>query len=138
MTKAAFALDADNLPHRMTAAQVCELARCSKVTLWRRRKLDPDWLAPAPLQLGKDLVFAREDVTRALGLTGPQEGVKDADPPAPTPYVFDPDAARAYKQRTRTVRQPPRPASGRDISRAVRASAKAPALRLVADNAPTD
>ena len=68
MTKAAFALNPDNLPHRMTAAQVCELAGCSATTLWRRRRLDPTWLPAAPVQLGKSTMFDRAAVLVALCL----------------------------------------------------------------------
>lgn len=120
MTKAAFALNPDNLPHRMTAAQVCELAGCSATTLWRRRRLDPTWLPAAPVQLGKSTMFDRAAVLVALCLA--------QDAPANDQWNVDPDAIR--EARARKVRHPPA-TQGRDRPRAHGGPVAAPALRLV-------
>lgn len=120
----------EDLPLRMTATEVCALAHCSKVTLYRRRKANPAWLPMSPMKLGKEQLFDRADVLRALALTTEEHANDDGG------WEVDGDAIR--EARSGTLRQRPRPARGRDVPGAVRTPTKASALRLVADNAPAD
>lgn len=87
----ALAIDFNNLPPRLTTAQVCALAQCSETTLWRRRRQDPAWLPPAPVQLGRATMFDRAAVLKALGM------VEDA--PANDEWTVDPDAIRQARSR---------------------------------------
>ena len=106
----------DDLPLRMTAAEVCALARCSAVTLWRRRRADPTWLPAAAHQLSRELIFERAAVFKALGFD------HDDRPQEPAAgWKVDPDAIR--EARARQVRQPARAKGGRDVARAVRGAA---------------
>jgi hypothetical protein len=92
------AFDPANLPPILTTREVCQLAHCSAVTLWRRRRVDPTWLPLAPAQLGRELTFLREDVLRALGLAGGTRGSELEERLRPPP-VFDEAAFRAAKKR---------------------------------------
>lgn len=67
-----------DLPLRLTADEVAQLARCSKATIFRRRRLQPDWLPLSPMKMGRELLFERADVMKALALT-PEEPANDAD-----------------------------------------------------------
>jgi hypothetical protein len=113
-------IDPNNLPPRLSTAQVCALAQCSETTLWRRRKGDPKWLPAAPVQLGKSTMFDRAAVLKALGM------VEDAS--ANDEWTVDPDAIR--KARSRKVRHASTTAR-RDLSGAHGGSSAPPALRLV-------
>jgi hypothetical protein len=62
--------DVASLPMRMTTAEVCDLARFSPATFHRKRKADPSWLPASAVQGGRQLIFDREAVIRALGLRG--------------------------------------------------------------------
>ena len=113
-------LSFDNLPPRLTTAEVCELAKCSVTSLWRRRRQDPTWLPASPVQLGKSTMFDRDAVLRALGL------FKDAAPN--DQWTVDVDAIRAA--RARKVRNASA-ARRRDVQGPHGSARKAPALRLV-------
>ena len=115
-------LDYENLPPRLTTAEVCALARIAPVTLWRRIKAGV--LKLEPCDQGRSALFDRQAVLIALGM------VKDA--PAPN-WTFDPDAY--HQARSRKVRDAAS-AGGRHISRPVRGAAAAPSVRLVSDNPP--
>jgi hypothetical protein len=120
----------DALPMRLTTAEVCALARCSEITLWRRRKQDPTWLPVSKHKYGRENVFDREAVVKALGLQQDEQPHTEA-------AGWEVDAVAIREARTRTVRHGARAAGGRDVPRPVRDPHKAPAVRLVADNAAT-
>jgi hypothetical protein len=113
---------------RLTTAEVCELARCSEITLWRRRKLDPAWLPVSKHKYGRENVFDRDVVVRALGLQQDEQRPEEL-------AGWEVDAVAIREARSRTVRHGARAAGGRDVPRPVRDPHKAPAVRLVADNA---
>lgn len=119
-----------DLPLRLTADEVAQLARCSKATIFRRRRLQPDWLPLSPMKMGRELLFERADVIKALALA-PEEPANDADE-----WKVDGDAIR--KARSGALRERARPAGGRNLPGAVRAAAKASPIRLVSDNTSPD
>ncbi len=57
-------------PARYTASEVCRLAGYSKVTLWRRIK---DKRMPQPCDRGRERLFDKRAVDRALGLVTEKE-----------------------------------------------------------------
>ena len=85
----------ERLPMRMTSSEVCDLARFSKGTLWRRIKLG---LMPQYIDRGRECLFSRDAVLTALDLS-PVEA-----PPTNDPEVTA-DALRSY--RSRQVRHAP-------------------------------
>lgn len=73
-----------DLPLRLTTSEVCALMRFSARTLARRRREDPAWLPPSAVQGGRQTVFDREAVLKALGMRDdvqatPQQPAVDAD-----------------------------------------------------------
>lgn len=84
-----------NLPERMTTAEVCALARFSAQTLARRRRADPGWLPAAPVQGGKQTLYVRADVLKALGMTSHVQ----TETPAAAEWGFDADAFRQARSR---------------------------------------
>lgn len=63
-------------PARLTTSEVCELARYKRDTLWRRIR---EGKMPKPVDRGREALFDRAAVEKALGLQ-PQE-VKNAPSP---------------------------------------------------------
>ena len=118
--------DDPTLPRRLTTAQVCALAGYGPKTL--RRRLKAGALKIEPVDRGRENLFDRDSVLKALGMTD--------DAPISSPWDFDPDAFRQARARKVRHGSPP---SGRDIPRAVRGSATPAPLRLVPrDSAPAD
>lgn len=77
----------DSLPARLTASEVCHLAGYGRVTLGRRIR---DGKMPPPVDRGKERLFDRAAVYRALGMDqqfgkderrNPFEQALDALPP---------------------------------------------------------
>lgn len=91
----------DSLPPFLTAAEVCSLLRCSKISLWRKRKAQPAWLPAAPLQLGRETVFERAAVERALGLTSTSTPRMEAHEGSSGWEIVDPAAIRAAQDKAR-------------------------------------
>ena len=118
--------DLARLPMRLTTAEVCQLARISPATLWRRIKART--LALAPCDRGRQALYERDAVLRAFGM------LKDAPAHETDDWTVDAHAIR--EARSRQVRHRA-PAGGRDVPRPAGGAGKAPALRLVAgDPAP--
>lgn len=91
----------EDLPLRMTADEVCALARFSRNTLARLRLEDPSWLPPSAIQGGRTTIFDRSAVLNALGLSTNEATHAQAG----EQWTFDPDAFRAA--RSRSVRHRP-------------------------------
>lgn len=108
-----------DLPRRLTTSEVCSLARYSSVTLWRRIKAGE---MPRPVDEGRQALFDRDAVLKALGMLHE----------APPAFTFDPDAFR--QARSRPVRDAA-PAGRRNLSRVLPGAGEAAALRLAARNA---
>lgn len=103
------AFDPTILPPRMLASEVCEVARISKATLYRR--IADGSLDLKPVDRGREKIFSRADVIRALGL---------GETPRPAPaerspsIITDPAEFRArFDEARRQQRKPPRPAQVR-------------------------
>lgn len=109
------------IPSRITTSEVLQLARYGVKKLWRNRRAGT---MPNPIDRGKEALFDRDAVLKALGMIH-----DDAPQPATDEWEVDSDAFRAVG--ARKVRQSAA-AKGRDVSRPVRGAAAPPALRLIA------
>lgn len=99
------AFDPSTLPPRMLASEVCEVARISKATLYRR--IADGSLDLKPVDRGREKIFSRADVIRALGLGGTPAPTQ-AERPAGA--IGDPATFRArFEEARRQQRKPPRP-----------------------------
>lgn len=108
------------LPSRIYTSEVCRLARYGPGKLWRERQAGK---MPAPIDRGRQDIFDRDAVLKALGMD------KDAGSQEPaSAWDVDPHAIR--DARPRKIRHDPA-AQGRDGPRPVRGTRKAPALRVV-------
>lgn len=122
--------DFDDLPRRLTTAEVCELARVGLVTLWRRRQKDKNGDRRYdfdPVDRGRQDLYDRDTVLKALGLS---HGAPEAEP-----LTIDVNAF--HQARSRPVRDPA-PAGGRHLSRVLPGAGATPALRLAVSNPTTD
>src|SRR5262245_6822615 len=81
-----------SLPLRMTRDEACAFARFSPATLARKRAADPGWLPASPVQGGRQTIFDRDAVLKALG-------VPSADAPALAAQpVTDIEALDAFRR----------------------------------------
>lgn len=114
------------LPMRIYTSEVCRLARYGLTTLWRKRQRGE---MPEPIDHGKQDVFDRDAVFKALGM------FQDAASPAADTDVdlwsVNPDAIR--RAQLGQVRDAA-PAQGRHVSGVLPGSRKAAAPRLVVSN----
>ena len=126
------ALDPDNLPPRLLAREVAELFRFSKQTLARRRKDAPDWLPASAVQGGKETMFDRAAVLKALGVANDEQEPAANDPWAIAPDDLKAAFARQVRHRPSSLAQA---AEGRrDATRVLPGPRKAPAVRLAVSN----
>jgi len=87
------------LPSRLYTSEVCRLARYGVSRLWRERKAGR---MPDPIDHGRQDIFDRDAVFKALGM------IQDAAAPADDdPWSVNPDAIR--QARSRQVRHSARP-----------------------------
>lgn len=122
-----------DLPFRLTTTEVCALARVSRRTFAKRRQQGRIQLEPC--ERGHENLWKRDEVLRALGMIHDND---DQPPAEQAPSWDNPDANAIREARSRQVRQRSRPQGGRDVSGAVRGSAKTPALRLAFDASAPD
>lgn len=109
-----------SLPARIYTSEVCRLARYGPGKLWRERAAG---LMPNPIARGREDIFDRDAVFKALGM------VKDAGPhDSANTWDVDPNAIR--DARPRKIRHDAT-TQGRNPPGAVRGSRKAAALRVV-------
>lgn len=112
------------LPARLTTSEVCSLARYGATTLWRERRAGN---MPAPIARGREDIYDRDAVLKALGM------IQDENP---TSDEWDVDPLAIRDARARKVRDAA-PAQGRHLSGVLPGSRKAATLRVVvADPAP--
>lgn len=113
-------------PPRITTSEVLQLARYGVKKLWKNRRAG---LMPDPVDRGREDLFDRDAVLKALGM------LQDAAPPAvdvdDDPWSVNPDAIR--QAAARNVRHAPA-SQRRDVSGVLPGAAKATAPRLVVSN----
>ncbi|MFN4287538.1 MAG: hypothetical protein ACK4E3_03475 [Brevundimonas sp.] len=119
-----------DLPFRLTTAEVCALAGWSRRTLQRKRAVGEIDLSP--IDRGRQDLFARADVIRALNL-------KDDDHGKPTEQSWEVtreqlDHARSGQIRRHKAGPEPAAKEGRHAPGIFSGAGKTPALRLACDN----
>lgn len=124
--------DPRQLPLRLTTSEVCALGRFSAKTFAKRRR--EGRIPIEPCDRGTELLWKRDEVLKALDM------IHDDPKPiaAPAASWDEPDADAIREARSRQVRHRSRTSGGRDVSRPVRGSASAPALRLAFDATAAD
>ena len=86
-------MDTDNLPARVPTSRVAALLGYSVRTLQRRRSSGS--LKLAPVDRGAELLFARADVLRELGIAPPTPETQAKPVAGPSRPIFSAEAVRA-------------------------------------------